>query len=263
MASEYVLWPQMPVAWLGVRRSLRSGFLILCIAVFVALLSGCPNKTTVTEPPPPPAPPAPTASIKVSLANVPSGQSVMVTWATANADEVNIDQIGLVTANGSLDVAPMESTTYRLTAKGPGGVQEASARVTVVASAAPEPPKMEEVELEGAREGRLDVLFDYDDSSIRSDQLDTIKNDADFLKQHAEVRITVEGHCDELGSTEYNVVLGELRAREVKSALEKAGISASRIKIFSYGKENPICGEENQACWQKNRRAHIAITGVD
>lgn len=259
MASEYVLWPQMPVALLGVRRSLRSGFLILCIAAFVASLCGCPNKTTVTEPPPPPAPPAPTASIKVSLANVQSGQSVTVTWATANADEVNIDQIGLVTANGSLDVAPMESTTYRLTAKGPGGVQEASATITVATGTAP-PKIIDEKDLEEVvGSGRFDVLFDSDAFFIRADQLDTIKNDADFLKKHPELRVLVEGHCDELGSTEYNLALGTARAAQVKSALERAGVSQNRIETISYGKERPICLEDSEICLQMNRRAHIVF----
>jgi peptidoglycan-associated lipoprotein len=189
---------------------------------------------------------------------VQAGEPVTVTWKTENAGEVSVAPFGAVAANGAQTVNPTETTTYKLTAKGPGGVQESSVTVTV-ASAAAEPPELQEVDLEEARGGRLDVLFDYDDFSIRSDQLGTIKNDADFLKQHPEIYIRVEGHCDETGSTEYNLALGERRAWEVKFALEKAGISAGRMEAITLGKEQPFCEEQSDECWQRNRRAHIVV----
>jgi peptidoglycan-associated lipoprotein len=174
---------------------------------------------------------------------------------------VNIDQFGSVQPNGSQIITLTDSTTYRLTAKGPGGVQERDVRVTVT-NAVPEPPAGPEAVTGGGPLGRLDVFFDTDDSSIRPDQLGTIRNDAAFLRQHPEVHIVVEGHCDELGSTEYNLALGERRAWEVKAALEKAGISAGRIETISYGKEKPFCEEQSDTCWRMNRRAHI-VTQVE
>ena len=187
------------------------------------------------------------------------GQTVTITWKTTNATDVAIAQIGAVQPNGSQTVTPTESTTYQLTAKGSGGVQESDARVTVVASsstaAGPGAPA-EGAPAEAAN--RLDVFFDTDDYSIRPDQVATIKTDADFLKEHSDLDIVVEGHCDETGSTEYNLALGDRRASEVKSALEKAGVNSARIRTISYGKEEPFCTETSEDCWRLNRRAHIA-----
>jgi len=133
---------------------------------------------------------------------------------------------------------------------------ELDARVTVVASATAEPaaPGNEAV---ADSANRLDVFFDLDDYSIRPDQVATIQSDARFLKEHPEMRIVVEGHCDELGSTDYNLALGDKRAGQVKAALEKAGISSGRMRTISYGKELPVCTEQSEACWRLNRRAHI------
>ena len=262
MPSGYLFWPRKHAGLFGARNSLRNGLPILSTVLLAVLLSGCSAKRPVAiAPPPAPPPPAPSASIKVSPDAVQAGQPVTVTWTTENASDVNIDPFGLVQPNGSQTITPTESATYRLTAKGPGGIQETDARVTV--TDVPEPPITMEELLEGGPPSRMDVLFDYDASSIRSDQMATIRNDADFLKRHPEVHIVVEGHCDELGSTEYNIALGEMRALEVRSALVKAGISASRIEIKSYGKERPFCDEESESCWQKNRCAHIAIPRVD
>lgn len=231
---------------------------VLAITALVAVLTGCPpSKTPVAQTPPPPPPPAPTAAIDAAPTEVQQGQPVTITWKTQNATDVAIAQIGAVQANGSQRVTPTESTTYHLTAKGPGGVQEADARVTVVAAtAAQTPPPMDESTLSDAA-NRLDVFFDLDDYTIRPDQVTRIQTDAQFLKEHPEMRIVVEGHCDEMGSTEYNIGLGDRRATEVKTALEKAGVSPARIKTISYGKELPVCTEQTEDCWRKNRRAHI------
>jgi len=231
--------------------------LLALLALSVALLTGCPSKTPVAEAPPPPPPPAPTATIEAAPATVQPGQPVVITWKTENATDVTIDALGAVPASGSKTVTPNESTTYRLRAKGPGGVQESDARITVVAPSAEVPANNAEEAPPTDATTRLDVFFDTDDYSIRPDQYVTIKNDAAFLKEHPEVRIVVEGHCDEMGSTEYNLALGDKRAAEVKFALEKAGVSSSRMRAISYGKEQPFCQEESDTCWKLNRRAHI------
>jgi peptidoglycan-associated lipoprotein len=102
-----------------------------------------------------------------------------------------------------------------------------------------------------------DIYFDYDKSDIRGDQQSSIQADAQFLSQHSNVNFTVEGHCDERGSTEYNLALGDQRAVSVKTSLTQAGVPVSRIKTISYGKEKPFCTESNEACWQQNRRGHF------
>jgi len=228
------------------------------VAVLLAVLTGCPpSKAPVAQAPPPPPPPAPTASIEASPTEVQQGQPVTITWKTSNATDVAIAQVGAVQASGSQSVTPTESTTYHLIAKGPGGVQEADARVTVVpATGSQGTPSGNEGNLADTA-NRLDVFFDLNDYSIRPDQMTTIQTDAQFLKEHPDMRIVVEGHCDELGSTEYNLVLGDKRAVEVKAALEKAGVNASRIRTVSYGKEFPVCTEQTDACFTMNRRAHI------
>ncbi len=238
-------------------RGLVSYLLLFLVTFAVTMLTGCPSKTPVAQTPPPPPPPAPTATIEVSPATVQAGQPVTLTWKTENATTVAIDPLGAVQASGSQTVTPTESTTYHIMAKGPGGVQESDARVTVTGAAAAEQPTGNSEEALAEAVNRLDVFFDTNDFSIRPDQLTTIRNDADFLKQHTELRIVVEGHCDETGSTEYNLALGDRRAMEVKTALEKAGVNSRRMRTISYGKEQPFCQESSDDCWRMNRRAHI------
>jgi peptidoglycan-associated lipoprotein len=102
-----------------------------------------------------------------------------------------------------------------------------------------------------------DIFFEYDKFDIRPDQQAALQGDIDFLKQHASVRFTIEGHCDERGSTEYNLALGDNRANGVKNALVQGGVSADRIKTISYGKEKPFCTQSTEECWQQNRRGHF------
>ena len=238
-------------------RNLKWLFLLVAFCAFLAL-GACKKKAAPPPPPPPPPPPAPTASIAVNPSSIQAGQSASLTWQTSNATDVSIDGIGAVQPNGSQSVSPTDSTTYHLVAKGSGGTQEATARLTVAAAAAPPPPATSNVSDEDLFSQNIkDVYFDYDKSDIRGDQQASVQADAQFLSQHQNMNITIEGHCDERGSTEYNLALGDQRASSVKSALTAAGLSASRIKTISYGKEKPFCAESNEACWQQNRRGHI------
>jgi peptidoglycan-associated lipoprotein len=233
----------------------------LLIVVVGALLTigACGKKAAPPPPPPPPAPPAPTASISVSPSSVQAGQSATLSWQTSNASDVSIDGIGAVQPNGSQSVSPGDSTTYHLVAKGTGGTQEATARLTVTQAPPPPPPPAATVTDEDLFNQNIkDVYFDYDKADVRADQRASIQADMTFLTQHPNMSFTVEGHCDERGSTEYNLALGDKRASAVKNELTTAGISASRIKTISYGKEKPFCTESNEACWQQNRRGHFA-----
>jgi peptidoglycan-associated lipoprotein len=222
------------------------------------LMLGACHKKAAPPPPPPPAPPSPTASISVSPDTIQAGQSATLSWQTSNATDVSIDGIGAVQPSGSQQVNPTDSTTYHLTAKGSGGTQDATTRLTVApppaATTAP-PSSATEEDLFG--QTVKDVYFDYDKSDLRPDQQTAIQSDAQFLNQHSNINFTVEGHCDSRGSTEYNLALGDQRASSVKSALVSAGVSANRVKTISYGKEKPFCMEENESCWQQNRRGHF------
>src|SRR5438309_4088939 len=221
----------------------------------IMMLGACKKKVAPPPPPPPPAPAAPTASLTANPNTVEKGQSTTLTWQTSNATDASIDGIGAVQPNGSQSVTPADSTTYTLTAKGAGGTQQATARVTVTSAAAP--PQASATEEELFSQTVKDIYFDYDKSDINADQQASLQGDADFLKQHATIRFTVEGHCDERGSTEYNLALGDSRAAAVRNALVQAGISGDRIKTISYGKEKPFCTESNEQCWQQNRRGHF------
>jgi peptidoglycan-associated lipoprotein len=154
-------------------------------------------------------------------------------------------------------VTPTDSTTYHLIAKGAGGTQDATARVTV--NAPPPPPtttsSLSEEEL--FAQNVKDIYFDYDKYDVRASEQASLQGDAQFLQQHPNIRITIEGHCDERGSTEYNLALGTNRADSVKNALIQAGVGGDRIKTISYGKEKPFCTESNESCWQQNRRGHF------
>jgi peptidoglycan-associated lipoprotein len=106
-----------------------------------------------------------------------------------------------------------------------------------------------------------DAYFDYDKSSLRPDALKALQSDStelrDILKDYPDYKLTIEGHCDERGSDEYNVALGDRRAQAAKDYLVQVGIPSSQLNLISYGKMKPICSEHDEACWQRNRRIHI------
>ena len=243
-------------------KHLTSRWVALVFALGAILFLGaCHHAKPVPPPPPPPAPAEPTASLTASPDTINKGQSSTLTWQTSNATDISIEGIGAVQASGSQQVSPTDSTTYTLTAKGSGGTQTATARVTVNTPPPPPPPPTSNAtdeELFG--QNIKDVYFDYDKSDVRGDQQASIQADVAFLQQHSNISFTIEGHCDERGSTEYNLALGDSRASSVKNALVGAGISADRIKTVSFGKEKPFCTESNEACWQQNRRGHFVFT---
>ena len=223
----------------------------------VLMLGACAKKAAPPPPPPPPPPASPTAAISVSPDTIQTGQSATLTWQTSNATDVSIDGIGAVQPNGSRQVTPADSMTYHLVAKGSGGTQEASARLTVTQPPPPAATTPSPTDEDLFGHNVKDIYFDYDKSDIRGDQSASIQSDVAFLNQHPNIGFTIEGHCDDRGSTEYNLALGDQRASSVKNALTTGGINASRIKTISYGKEKPFCLEENEACWQQNRRGHF------
>jgi peptidoglycan-associated lipoprotein len=241
-----------------VKQQRMKWFALVAALGAVMMLGACHKKAAPPPPPPPPPAPSPTASMSVAPNTIQPGQSATLSWQTTNATDVSIDGIGAVQPNGTQQVSPTDSTTYHLTAKGSGGSQEATARITVSQAPPPPPPPTPSVTDEDLfSQSVKDIYFEYDKSDIRGDQQASLQADAQFLSQHSNVNFIIEGHCDERGSTEYNLALGDQRASSVKSALTAAGISASRIKTISYGKEKPFCSESNEACWQQNRRGHF------
>jgi peptidoglycan-associated lipoprotein len=241
-----------------VKQSTKQFVLMIAVLSAALVIAGC-RKKEVPPPPPPPPPPAPTASLSANPDSIEQGQSTTLTWQTSNATDVSIDNgVGAVQPNGSQQVSPGESTTYTLTAKGPGGSQSATARVTVTAKPAPPPPVAGPTDEELFNQNVKDIFFDYDKYNIRADQESPLQGDVAFFKEHPGVKFVIEGHCDERGSTEYNLTLGDNRANSAKNALIQAGVSPSQIvNVISYGKEKPFCTEHTEECWQLNRRAHL------
>jgi len=241
--------------------TLRGSALVFALGS-VMFLGACHKKQPPPPPPPPPPPAAPTASLTASPEAIDKGQSSTLTWQTTNATDVSIDTVGAVQPNGSQQVSPADSTTYTLTAKGAGGTQTATARVTVNAPPPPPPPPTQTsmTEEQMFAQNVKDIYFDYDKSDVRPSEQASIQGDISFLQQHSNISFTVEGHCDERGSTEYNLALGDNRASAVKNALVAGGIAADRVKTISYGKEKPFCTESNESCWQQNRRGHFVYS---
>ena len=247
----------------------RSVFFGLTMLGGLLLTVGChkhPPRAPAPAAPPPapaPAPPSqPTVNLAVAPATIEKGQSSTITWSTTSATDVEITPgIGKVEPSGTTTVSPADSTTYILTATGPGGRATTSARLTVAAAPPPVTPgPPSEVEEQQMFDSEVrDAYFDFDKSDIREDAQQTLNANAAFFKAHTNINFTIEGHCDERGSEEYNLGLGERRAEAAKQFLVNLGLSADRIFTISYGKERPQCMEQTEECWQKNRRAHFKM----
>jgi peptidoglycan-associated lipoprotein len=239
-------------------RFLRFAGLSLAVSGML-LLGACHKKSAAPVPPAPALAPAkPTATLTATPSDVVAGHSAQLSWNTQNATDVSIDTLGSVAVSGNRNVTPSASTTYTLTAKGPGGSVQATARVTVTVPPPP-PVKAGPTDAELFASNVTDIYFNYDRFDIRAGDEKTLKADADFLAAHPGFNILVAGYCDERGSEEYNMALGSSRANSVRDALVKFGIAASRVKTISYGKEKPFCTEQNESCWQQNRRAHFSL----
>ena len=170
--------------------------------------------------------------------------------------------------SGTSRVSPSITTTYTLTANGAAGSTTATATVRIVAPPPPPPPapRNSGATAIGTVESRVsslqDALFDYDSNNIRDDARAALTADADAIKRilidFPSASVNVEGHCDERGSAEYNLGLGDRRASSARDFLVQLGVPGDRLKTISYGKERPVCTESTEGCWQRNRRAHFS-----
>jgi peptidoglycan-associated lipoprotein len=196
-------------------------------------------------------------TLQASPTFIEQGQSSQLTWSSTNATKVMLGSEA-VAPEGSKTVQPDQSTTYSITASGPGGDAATSVRVTVSpasrSSEVSSPPLPFD---ELFRQNVKDAFFDYDKYDIRPDARDALARTAEFLRRYPEAKVTIEGHCDERGSLEYNLALGAERAEATKKFLTSLGIEGGRMNTVSYGKERPFCTEHDETCWQQNRRGHF------
>ena len=247
---------------------------LIVFSIFLALFAmGC--KKEPPPPPPPPPPPAPVvepaAAASVSITAEPSsierGKSATLKWASSNAVSASINEgIGAVATSGSREVFPTRTTDYTITVKNKDGKEAmATAKVTVSAPPPPPPPDPPKPGLPESfgNSGITDALFDYDKSDIRSDAAAALRGDATALKKLANdfsaAAFLIEGHCDERGTTEYNLALGDRRATAARDFLINLGVPASKLSSVSLGEERPACTDETEACYQRNRRAHVSL----
>jgi peptidoglycan-associated lipoprotein len=247
------------------------GFRVVCFLFLIAAVSltGCHKKVAAAAPAvpapaaqPAPPPPAPTITLRATPAAIDRGQATSLQWEAKNATTVRIEpEVGGVQNAGTRSVSPASSVTYTATATGPGGSNQDSARITVrvPAAAAPAPPPAPRPTVSVSandlfRQNVQTIYFDYDKAEVRPDQVSRLEANASWLKQQRGLRFTIEGHCDERGSEEYNLGLGDRRANVIKEFLIKQGVDQSSIMTISYGEERPVCKEATEECYQKNRR---------
>jgi peptidoglycan-associated lipoprotein len=241
-------------------------FYRVCLTVAFAaavLAAGCSKKPVISGTPPPPAaaPSTPTVTLTADPTSINKGDSSTLHWSSTNATQLTIaPDIGAVAPEGSTKVTPADSVTYTVTASGPGGTAESTVRITVAQPPAEPTASAESDTLEKMFLREIqDAYFDLDKADIRPDARAALGKSADLLRRYPQIKVVVEGHCDERGSTEYNLALGDRRAAAVKQYMVSLGIGADRISTVSYGKEKPFCMESNESCWQQNRRGHFVM----
>ena len=241
-------------------------------ALFAIVFSGC-HKTVATPPiaAAPTAPPpalSPTIGLTSDRTTITPGETVTLSWQATNATTVVLDNaIGNVPASGSRQVSPRVSTSYTALAQGAGG-RTSSSTVRIAVNSPPTRRDESPRPSQGARIRTLpeqfqaamqNILFDYDQASIRVTELPKLQMAAQWLVDNQAIRFTIEGNADERGSQEYNIALGDERAAVVKKYLADHGIQASRMNALSYGEERPLCREDNENCWKRNRRAQFTM----
>jgi peptidoglycan-associated lipoprotein len=245
-----------------IRNPLFGRTALLCLLAMVIGGIGCKHpvaSTPATTPTPTAttAPPArPTVTLQASSTFIQKGDSTTLSWSSTNATTLALAPgVGSVSPEGSQKVSPTDSTTYTITATGPGGTADQSVRITVGAANVEQPATAAALVPFGS--AVTDAFFDYNKSDLRPDARDALSKDAVYLRQHPEIRFVIQGYCDERGTTEYNLGLGQRRADAVKEFLVSLGVGADRIQTVSFGKEKQFCTEHNETCWQQNRRGHF------
>ncbi len=238
-------------------------------ATLLLVLSAACHKKTPPPPPPPPPVAAPAAKPTINYFNaepstITSGQPASLRWSISGANNIQIEGIGQISPEGRRAVYPTATTTYHLTASNTGGDSEADVTVTLSSPPPPEPvnTKPTQTPAEILASQVQDVHFDYDKSEVRPSEQSILQADATALKtifsQDPSFTVMIEGHCDERGSAEYNLGLGDRRATATKDALVAVGIPADKLRTISYGKERPLCTDATEECYARNRRAHFS-----
>jgi peptidoglycan-associated lipoprotein len=202
------------------------GGLMVSLLMTVVVLAGCAKRPATTQA----SAPAPTGA---AAGTAPAAPTTPATPATP-------------TQPGGAAAAPPST---------PSGPAAPAAPAPGAGPAAARPAPKEFVAVPELK----DIYFDFDKYDIRPGDAKVLDANAAWLKARENYLVLIEGHCDERGTNEYNLALGERRAKAAMNYLVSQGVQASRITIISYGEERPVCTEKNEACWSKNRRAHFLV----
>jgi peptidoglycan-associated lipoprotein len=191
---------------------------------------------------------APTVTLSASPGTIEKGKCATLAWSTTDATGASIDQgIGNVGTSGQRQVCPPDTITYAITATGAGGTATSSATVNVMQPPMAKAPMFE------------NIHFDFDRSFIRNNAKPILQEVAAYMKKTPGAKLLIEGHCDERGTSEYNIALGQRRADATKKYLTNLGVDGGRLSTISYGEERPADPGHNESAWARNRRAVFII----
>ena len=221
-------------------RSWQTTLAISSLFLASVLLTGCPKKPAPAAGPGPGSGAGPTVSATTGTTPGDAGSGATTTPGTVG------------TGPGTIGSGP--GTTPGITPPPGGGTGPGVAGATGTTIPSLPSPK-EFVETSALR----DIFFEFDKYEVRASDAKTLEENARWLKQNGNALLLIEGHCDERGTNEYNLALGERRAKATRDHLVSLGIEGSRITVISYGEERPMCTERTEGCWTKNRRAHFLV----
>lgn len=170
--------------------------------------------------------------------------------------------LSLIGCSGNKDVEPPPPPPPVVTPPPVDVEPKAAPAEPVDPTPAPRPKSLQEIQDEAERAGLLGtIFFDLDKYDLRSTARDRLARNAEFMKENGNLTFTVEGHCDERGTNEYNLALGESRSNAAIEYLVSLGVERSRLTPRTFGEERPVCTENNEECWQRNRRAYFVVSG--
>jgi peptidoglycan-associated lipoprotein len=199
----------------------------------------------------------------VEPSTVAQGESTLLVWEAANATQVLISQgIGPVVPEGQIKIFPDQTTTYRVRAEGPGGSTEQLVTVEVTLTGAPSVDPGGEIPLQERFNTYIKpVFFGFDSAELSQEAKVTLDGNIRWLKQegNGELRFSIEGHCDQRGTEEYNLALGDKRARVVRDYLVRGGIAGANIVTVTMGEESPFAAGDSEETHALNRRAHFVL----
>ena len=253
-------------------------FALAAVAVAVLVAGGCGGKRTPVAVPHPVDTSLnssgsgrsmlpPKVTFEVEPERILRGEKALLRWTSENGTRARLTPaIGVVDLQGVREVSPTQDTTYTLSVEGAGGVTTESVRVAILSSELPAGRSNVSSEDLGvpfdSMVGRIrDVYFDYDASGLRPEMEQVLIENGrllmDLFATYPDGTVLIEGHCDERGTNEYNLALGDRRALAVKEFLAAQGVPGDRMKTVSLGEERPQCFEAAESCWSRNRRAHF------